>query len=476
MRATAVCLVLLAAALLPASGLAQATRCSQQAVREASSVSGQTINGKSVIFASNGVRVVCPSKGITLVADSAEIYEGDRVYLVGHVVYDEPRLHLDSDFLTYWFVEERIFAYQNVKGRLPTGSTMQGPQATYLRAVPRLRARSQMTAVGRPTFSIVEKDSKGNPQEPVIVVANTVLMDGDSLIYGSGDVVLTRPELRAKSDSAAIDSGKETMRLIGNPDITGTKSRPYTLKGDVIDLYSRNRKLQRVISRSKAIATSQDLNLRADTIDLRLVNDLLERAMAWGPRRAIAVSPTQRMIADSLDVRMPKQRVREVHALRKAFAEGRPDSTKFRADTTDWMRGDTIIAFFDSTAQVDTTKGPAIQQLVSRGNASSYYNLPPQDTTLRRPAINYVKGRQISIDFDDQRVATVVVDSLGGGIYVEPKSDTATIAGGANRTPAPPANAPANGPRTTPAPPRTTPTTAPQPARPIPTSPRRPPE
>ena len=456
MRRLAACVALLIGAFVAPAANAQATRCSQQAVSEASTVSGQTINGKSVIFASNGVRVICPSKGITLVADSAEIYEGDRVYLVGHVVYDEPRLHLNSDFLTYWFVEERLFAYQNVSARLPTGSTMRGPQATYLRAVPRLRTRSQMTAIGRPTFNIVENDSRGRPQPPVVVVANTVLMDGDSLVYGSGNVELTRPELKAKSDSAAIDSGRETMRLVGSPDITGTKDRPFTLRGDIIDLYSRNRRLQRVLSRARAVATSQDLNLRSDTIDLRLQDDLLERAMAWGPARATAVSPTQRMIADSLDVRMPKQRVREVHALRKAFAEGKPDSTKFRADTTDWLRGDTILAFFDSTTK-DTSKTPQIELLVARGNASSFYNLPPQDTTLRRPAISYAKGRTIRIDFNEQRVATVAVDSLGGGLFVEPNADTTANANARGPArPGRPASTPATAPRTTPQPTRPT--------------------
>ena len=130
------------------------------------------------------------------------------------------------------------------------------------------------------------------------------------------------------------------------------------------------------------------------------------------------------MIADSLDVRMPGQRVREVHAVRKAFAEGRADSTAFRADTTNWLRGDTIIAYFDTLPPVDTTKGPAIRKLVSRDSAEAYYNIAPSDTSLHRPAINYVKGRVITINFEEQRVADIAVEGKVSGIYLDPSADT----------------------------------------------------
>jgi hypothetical protein len=423
--------------LCAASGGAQLTRCNvvdqPGANTHFTKVTGP--GGASTVFAGGGVNVDCPSKKITLKADSAEIYENDRVYLVGHVRYDEPRVHIDSDFLTYFLREERIFAYQNVRGRLPTGSTMQGPQAEYLRAVPRLRTRARMTAIGRPTFSIVERDTAGKEQPPVTVLANTVVMDGDSLIYGSGEVLIQRPELTAHGDSAFIDSGRETMRLMRQPRVNGTRSRPFTLEGELIDSYSRNRKLQRVVARGHGVATSQDLTLRADTIDLRVSNDALERAISWSAagRQAVAVSPSQHIVADSIDVRMPDQRVREVHAVRHAFAEAKADSVKFRADTTDWMRGDTIVAFFDSTsAKRDTSKAPPIQQLLALGHASSYYNLPPQDSTQKRPALSYITGNRIRVMFDSSQVSTVVVYNQTGGIYLEPSSDTT---GTRNRNP-----------------------------------------
>jgi len=95
------------------------------------------------------------------------------------------------------------------------------------------------------------------------------------------------------------------------------------LFGDLIEHWERRnrtamermdpRKLDRVISRANATATSKDMTMSADTIDLRVVNDQLERAFAWGKtKRAHATSPTQNVVAESLVVVMPRQRVRVI--------------------------------------------------------------------------------------------------------------------------------------------------------------------
>jgi lipopolysaccharide export system protein LptA len=432
-----VCFVMASAA------AAQTTTCNSEQDRQ---VSIKLPSGEYNNFIGGGIVVRCPAKKITLKADSAEIYGDEhRIFFVGHVHYVEPRLELSSDFLTYYQLEERILASGNVDGRLPTGSTLRGPQVDYKRVAPRIRTRAQTLATGRPTVSIVQKDSTGKEQPPIDVLANTIYMDGDSLIYGSGAVQITRPEISSTSDSAFINVGTEIMQLLRNPIVVGTRGRPFRLIGERIDLFSKDKKLQRVISRSKAQANSQDLTLRSDTIDLRITADQLERAFAWGPGRAHATSSTQNMIADSLDVHMPQQRVREVRLLRKAFAEGRADSTTFHADTTNWIRGDTILAYFDTLPSADTTKGPAIQKLISRDSAEAFYNLAPSDTSLHRPAINYVKGHEITINFEEQKVANIAVEGRVSGIYIEPSNDTThtrTARPGTTRTPGRPAGRP----------------------------------
>lgn len=387
-------------------------------------------SGEYNTFFGGPVTVRCPSKSITLRADSAEIYGDEhRVYFVGHVHYQEPRLELHSDYLTYYQLEERILAAGNVDAQLPSGSKLKGPQVDYRRVAPRIRTRAQALATGRPTVTIIQRDTSGKQEPPVDVVANIIFMDGDSLVYGSGAVQITRPEVNATADSAFINSGTEDMQLMRNPVVNGTRGRPFRLVGDRIEMFSRNRKLDRVVSQARAQASSQDFTLRSDTIDLRVANDQLQHAYAWGTSRAHATSPTQNMTADSLDVRMPEQRMREVHAVRKAFAEGRPDTTRFRTDTTDWMRGDTILAYFDSMPPVDTTKGPAITRLRAVDSAQAYYHVAPNDTTLHRPAINYVKGQVITVDFDSAKVVSIIVDGVAGrvaGLYLEPSADTSS--------------------------------------------------
>lgn len=412
----------------PIALAAQESRCELIGSPTTRQTADTLMGGRS--FVGGGVLVKCRARGITLRGDSAEMYK-DRYYVVGHVSYNEPRFNMTSDFLNYFVTDDRVVAAGNVHAKLPSGSTLVGPQAEYDRPIPNRpdRRRRQVRAIARPTITIVQPDSQGKPQPPMTVVATTVFMDGDSLIYGSGQVIITRPNITATADSAFIDQGRETMRLMRNPQLTGKKDRAFTLNGDLIDMYSTNRKLTRVLARANARAVSDSLTLKSDTIDLRVTDDVLNHAYAWGKKtRARAISPSQDLTADSLDVTMPSQQVRVVRALRSALAQAKPaDTTRFRVvkpDTLDWLAGDTITAHFDTAATKDTSHTPVIKQLVADGHAAAWYHMPPSDTSLHAPAINQVSARLITIDFDSQNVATVVARDSVQGIYVEPKADS----------------------------------------------------
>ncbi len=385
----------------------------------------QLPSGQYNSFMGGGVLVRCPTSDLTLRADSLESYGDEgRVFMLGHVRYEEPRLTLTSDFLTYHQRDERIVANGDVDARLPSGSTMRGPYAEYYRAIPSSRPATRLYADGRPTFHIVQKDSAGRPSDTLVVVANNVNMIGDSLIYAGGAVQATRPDVEARGDSMTLDSEAERMIMMRSPVIQGRGERPFTLSGDRIELSSRERKLQRVLSIGNAKAVSDSMTLTSDTLDLRVARDLLQRAVAWGPSRAKARSPTQHLVADSVDVLMPDQRIREMHAVRGAVAEGRPDTTRFRADTTDWLRGDTVLARFDSVVAADTAN-PRLRELIARGAARAYYHLNPADTAAHRAAINYVTGREIVIAFQNQQVSRVTVVDQAAGVYLEPRIEPA---------------------------------------------------
>jgi lipopolysaccharide export system protein LptA len=439
-----------------------------------------------ITYAGGGLSMVCRSEGIRLVADSAEYYKATEiVYLFGNVHYTEKGTSVDANRITYWKNDERILAEGNVVARLSNGTRMTGPRADYYRAVPGIRPRAQLRAPERPHITLVQADTNSSratppragarpPQAPAAAPAqtgarpadttvgdaNTVFMDGDSLIYASGKVVVTRPDVVATSDSLFLDRATERARFLRDPVITGSGERPFKLTGTVIDLFSRERRLERVLSRVKANVTSEDLNLGADTIDLRLADNKLQQAYAWGTSRARAVSTTQDMTADSIQILMPGQRLREVRAIGKALAETDPDSTKIESEERDWLRGDTIVARFDTVPASDTTSKPRIQELRAIVRASSFYQIPPDDSTSRCPKINYARGHEIRVMFDSQTVRRVTVaDSMvSDGVYLE------CVAG----TSGAPAIAPGS---TPPGRPATPPAAVPPPAVPVPRPP-----
>src|SRR5579862_9962549 len=323
-------------------------------------------SGKYNTFLGNGVIAHCPSQNLTLISDSAESYEEQCVmYAIGHVHYTEPRAKMGADRAWYYQTDARLIADGNVVARTPSGSVMHGPHADYLRALPGVRSQAQMTATGRPHLDLVQRDSLGRPEPPVGVDANTIVSLNDSLIFASGKVDIDRSDVDAHGDSAYLDQGTEFMRLMGfraQPVINGKQGRPFVLHGDVIDLYSHQRLLERVKAYARGDVVSQDLHLWSDTIDLRVTNKELQRAYAWGPSRARAKTPERDILADSIDAMLPGQVLRQVRSVGKAFAQSLPDTIKIKSKDKDWMRGDTVIAYFDSTSKPpprapgDTTK------------------------------------------------------------------------------------------------------------------------
>ena len=377
--------------------------------------------GKRITYLGGGIVARCIGQGNRLTADSAEQYESERrLFLVGNVHYTEPRATVTSRTMTYYQNDDHLHAEGDVVAVQSNGSTLRGPIADYYRSTPQ-RPLTRMFAPGRPTVTLVQKDTsgRGKPPDTAHVVANTITMEGDSLVYASGQVQITRPDMLATGDSAFMDSGRDFARLMREPSVLGKGTRAFTLTGGVIDVYSRNRQVERVVATPKGHALSKDLELVADSIDMRMQNNQLQRAIAWGTGRAHAVSPDREIIADSIDAIMPGQRVREVRALRNAYAESNPDSGVVSTQR-DWMSGDTIVAHFDSLVGADTSSKPRIREIVAEGNARSFYQMKNSKGPQTEPTVNYVRGRIIDIIFETGKVATVTVTDKATGVLIEP--------------------------------------------------------
>ena len=395
-----------------------------------------TPDGKHITYLGRGVVARCIGQGNTLTADSAEYYEGEgRLFLVGNVHYTEPRVKVDSRTMTYYQNDNHLHAEGDVVAVMSNGSVFRGPSADYYRATTD-RPLARMFGPGRPTVTLVQRDTtgRGKPPDTARVIANQINMIGDSLVYAAGRVQITRPDLLASGDSAFMDSGTEFARLMRDPSVQGKGNRPFTLTGDVIDVFSHNRQVERVVATPRGHALSQDLELVSDSLDLRVQNNQLQRAMAWGKTRAHAVSPEREIVADSIDAIMPGQRIREVRALRKAYAESTPDSGVVSTQR-DWMSGDTIVARFDSLVTGDTVSKPKIRQIVAEGNARSFYQMKSSKGPPNEPSVNYVVGRIIDIQFEDRKVATVTVKDRATGVLIEPAEAAAPTKPPATTTP-----------------------------------------
>lgn len=391
-----------------------------------------TAGGARHIYVGGGVDATCEGQGNRLLADSAEHY-ADRGLLIlfDHVRYTEPRLQLTSNRMYYYTNEERLLAEGDVKATTASGTRFTGPKIEYFREMPGVRAAPRWVATGRPFVRMSPSETttdtvRAAGADSVDLTADLVISENDSLMWASGDVVIERSDMRATSDSAMLDNGIEFARLMREPVIVGRGARAFTLDGTVIDLWSRDRQLERVIAAGEGRVVSDSLTLTADTIDMRFSAQRMERVYTWGGRSR-ADAPAQRIEADSLDILMPGQRLREVRAVGSARASSVVDTAKIISDEPDWILGDTIIAMFDTTATRDTTGQPRMREVVATGGARAFYQLVPSDSVRGMPNISYNRGRVIRVSFVDGAAETVDVIDRASGIYLEPvPTDTTT--------------------------------------------------
>lgn len=405
--------------------------------------------GFDTTWVGGGVDARCEGTDQRVRSDSAEHYtEKKLLILIGRVHYTESRLTLDCDRLTYDIGQERLIAEGHVVGVTNTGTRFLGPHADYLRPAVGIRTQAHLVAEPRSTIWISPQDAGKGSKDSVNVQADRIVMDNDSLIFARGTVIIERPDLLATGDSAFVNKATEFARLMQTPKVAGRGERHFTLVGDRIDIFSKQHEVERVKSLAHAVATSDDITLKADTIDLRVSNQKLERAYAWGRTPARAHSNDQDIIADSIDVFMPGQTLRTLRAIGLATAESHADTTKIRSKQLDFLTGDTIIAHFDTVTAADTVKQPAIREIFAKGTklvrARSYYQVARSGETItERPNVNYVIGDSITVTFRKRQVYEVRVLGHAEGFYDELIADTTRAAHAKDSTAVKPAGKPA---------------------------------
>ena len=482
-----------------------------------------TDNGLRTVFSGGGVWARCLNQPTTIYGDSMAFYESSNtLQFIGHVKFRDTTGTLDADKATYWSRIEHLYAEGNVYTRnLSSGTEMRGPNMDLYRVAPGIRDTQEVLATGRPTIRLMPSDTtRADTTNPFFIIADRVYLKHTDRMWGSGHVMLHRTDMDAFSDSASLNLHDSVGVLIGSPVINGydttrfrgpplpffrvdttragrrlrldtirlvqVEPRPdsevqYRLTGQRVRFnLTHGQQVRRVISMGMADARGPDWHLTSDTLDMAVDSGRIQRAQAWGTeRRGTAISGLNTVTADSLDIQMPGQVMREVLAYRTAVATSKADSTW---PENDWLSGDSLRAEF---APADTAghRRSALDAVIAYGTARAYYHTQNQRDSTGAMGISYSRGDKINIAMQAGKVHTVDIVGKVDGVYLEPmlpgdtvpdslktdsmstdslgnrgpgsgdggRTDTATV-----RTPVP---APARTPAPTPAP-------APQPSRP----------
>src|SRR6185503_4919674 len=152
-------------------------------------------------------------------------------------------------------------------------------------------------------------------------------------------------------------------------EVAGRGDAKYQLIGRDILYRMKDRQLTWVQSRGGAEATSEEWRLIADTVEFDVADRRIQGGRAWtDTARARAISATYTILADSLAIDAPKQKLTELRAFRRGYATSMQDSLQKEAD---WMAGDTLVARFDTTALGQRI----LSRLTAKTNAKAYYHV-----------------------------------------------------------------------------------------------------
>lgn len=366
-------------------------------------------------YLGGGVWAHCVGQVTSMRSDSVASYsELARFDMIGQVHFRDSTVALDADRATYFLVEERLEAYDDVRlVNLETGSVLTGPSLTYYRAVAGKRETSELYATGRPTVEYRSRDGDEG-SDPYVIVGDRLRLKGNNNAWAGGSVTIDRADFTGRSDSASLDMAQDGGALFGNAWVASRDTSSYELSGRRILFRLEDDQLSWVQARGLANARSEEWELVADTIEFHVEDDRIQSGIAWGDStRSTAVSESYTIIADSIAIDTPDQRLRELRAFRNAVATARVDSAESEPD---WIAGDTVVARFDTTDAGERI----LSVLDAYGNALAFYHIPDEDGS-GLPRINYSRGQRIIARFGKDGVEHVDVLGDADGIYLEPR-------------------------------------------------------
>lgn len=429
-------------ALGPVAAEAQRQNCDLSYAGSTNTMYGGTPNEMS--FLGGGVRLVC-DRGTTIAADSAvRIALNNRLEFIRNVRYADSARTLRSDYLQYLGQDRLIVAQGNVVLReRATGSTLTGPFLSYYLATDTRPEEIVQMPQGRPEALLVRAvpdTAGGSASDTTHIVANLIEIVGESRFIGRGNVEIERSELRAFGSEVNYVEADNEMRLSGQARVEG---EDYTLHGDTIVTYgeSGGGDFREVVARQSARLLSEELTVEAPGIHVYFADGEVDRLVALGDTLggrtpAVAISPEFRLEADSIDAIAPDQKLETVTAVGRAYgvrtvedslAAERPELIRH-----DWVRGDTIVAWFADPppplTPTDTAQQRVLERLDALGRdgapASSLYRMRNGPDENSGFAVNYLRARRIAVYLEGGEVTTVEADDAVHGLYLRPPGQT----------------------------------------------------
>lgn len=490
-------LVLTALSLLapaaPAAAQQQIGSCRvQEGTRRAVS---RTVSGSTVMYVSRP-RLACEG-GIRIRADSMVSFESTGYnQLIGSVFFEDETRRLISRNARYFDQVGRLEADGDVElTDKRSGNVVEGQNLLYLRET-QARPTEELTVWGGRAHALLytgrastEPDAPPDPErKPYDVTADRIFLRGEEYFQASGSVDVVRDSLDASADTLKFD--QQTERLFLSVDAV-VDQESYDLTGDEILIRIPGDTVRSVDARGGARVLGDDLDLTAPHIRMGLTGGALEflwatplhpgqqLEMVVGLKvlpaeldpsqqlRPIANSTDFRMEADSIEVKAPGEVLDHVFAVGQAHAVSTardslntPDTPEIIRD--DWIRGDTVVAFFEESPPgeaSDSTAGYRLRRLEARGEAASLYRLEPDSAraasdsvgasgatapvqpvptaeqeqeappeegeveVVRRglePAVHYVTAGEIVIVFLEGQVERMEVRALEQGVHLDP--------------------------------------------------------
>lgn len=375
-------------------------------------------------FAGGNVRMSCRGQNVRIWSDSLASYQGQVVQFIGNFRYEDETARVTSDFGTYYRDSERWEARGNVHYRdLRDGSELRGPSADYMRRIRGMQEQEEVYADQRPTLMLAARDSANRPSDPYVVVADRIRMRGEDLMWAGGTVTIDRSDLKGRSDSMQLDTGKgSTGALIGRASIRRAVADSFALAGKRIDLALTRRELTGIVGRDSATTlTSRNLDLLAATIALRLEGRKVVQTLAWGSApRPRALADEYEVRGDSLAIDTPNEQLKELRAYRGAWVGFRPDSVQ---GDRDYLSADSIGAMFSESPGPGEKKA-LLRRLEGNGSAASFYRVTKAGAPGGRPSINYARADRIILTMqgtDSLKVEKVEMSGNVDGMQLEPQ-------------------------------------------------------